>query len=790
MTLDEQPPISGRGRLRRAAPGILFAALVIAVWSNPLFTGRNFTGRDLLAYNLPMEKVIHDAWASGHLPLWNPWISGGRPLLPNPNSGAAYPVRIILSVLSFPLAMRLYPLVHWTAAGLGVLALLRALAIGRRAAWLGAVTYAFSGVSISQAFYPHIQPGFALLPWIVWAVLRRRSLGAWGTLLLAFFFGVDILAGDVFTCGMAFAAGLLWIFTETPRAERAKEALALTGSAALGAMLALPQIVATALWIPLTNRAVVGMTLSEATRFSISPWRLLEFLVPYPFGPTWQLDPDTTWATRVFHGKSIGLFSTLFVGGLAPLAVFRLRAAKSPGLRFARWMLAGGIALAVLPSLLPDSWLASQSPLALRNPEKLAVAAVLALAIFAARGFESFAESPPSRRLSLGLGGLFAGAALACVLFPGPAGRWAGGEVPALSRLAARSLPGAIAEAGVLWMATVIALDGARSRSRVIGLLCVLLLALVPIVPNARIPELSKPEEALAPTPFAMRLAQWDRHGAFRVLGEAMFRRRTPRSAGKVMSTLEVLEFPRREWIQHTGALWSRGTVLNGDFDAGDLSRVESLRRLTTSSAGIASSAAFFGNVSLRWGVRARAQEPVAGYRRIGGDPVQDWDEHQRSYPDVRLAMRWREEPGSVQALGRLAALEPGELLLETGRSTAGTARPGTLRLIEKRPGRMRLESIAPEPTWLFVLRDYWPYRTVEVDGQPVEVAPAYLAFSAVPVPAGRHTLDWREELPGLAVSAWGPVVFLGVSAALVRRRRLLPREPGDHEEHRRAGAE
>ena len=51
----------------------------------------HFTGRDLLAYNLPMEKVIHDAYAAGTLPVWNPWISGGRPLLPNPNSGALYP---------------------------------------------------------------------------------------------------------------------------------------------------------------------------------------------------------------------------------------------------------------------------------------------------------------------------------------------------------------------------------------------------------------------------------------------------------------------------------------------------------------------------------------------------------------------------------------------------------------------------------------------------------------------------------------------------------------------------
>ena len=341
-------------------------------------------------------------------------------------------------------------------------------------------------------------------------------------------------------------------------------------------------------------------------------------------------------------------------------------------------------------------------------------------------------------------------------------------------------------------MATLVALDGARSRRRLVPSLSLFLLALVPVVSNSRIPEVSAQEEAFAPTPLALRLARSDPDGAFRVLGESMFRRQTAGSPRTVRSTLEILEFPRREWFQHTGALWNRGAVLNGDFDAGDLSRVESLRRLSMSAAGLRQSRSFFGNLALRWGVRAREQEPVAGYERIGGDPLQDWDELRPAYPDIRLATRWREEPGPVEALGRLPGMAPGEVLLETRRSASGAAKPGTLRLIEKRPGRVRLEYDAPEPTWLFVLRDFWPYRTVELDGRPVEVAPASLAFSAVPVPAGHHGIDWREEVPGLALSAWGPVVFLGISAALLWRQRPrgLPGERGDQEEHRRAGAE
>src|SRR5262249_8143834 len=151
-------------------PGILFALLVCLSYPGVAFGKRNFGGRDLLAYNLPMEKVTHDAYARGVLPIWNPYISGGRPHLPNPNVGALYPVRPALAWLDFPMAMRVYPLLHWIAAGIGVSLLLRSIGASSAAAWVGAVSYVFSGVGVSYVFYPHIHPGMALLPWILWMV--------------------------------------------------------------------------------------------------------------------------------------------------------------------------------------------------------------------------------------------------------------------------------------------------------------------------------------------------------------------------------------------------------------------------------------------------------------------------------------------------------------------------------------------------------------------------------------------------------------------------------------------
>ena len=230
--------------------------------------------------------------------------------------------------------------------------------------------------------------------------------------------------------------------------------------------------------------------------------------------------------------------------------------------------------------------------------------------------------------------------------------------------------------------------------------------------------------------------------------------------------------FARRSWLVYTHALWDRGTVLNGDLDAGDLSRLESLRQISFRAAGYHDSQAFYGALALKWGARLRDQKPLAGYHRIRRVGLVDWDEHEAPFPDVRLVEKWREETGALPALSSLPLLKAGEIVIESGSASAGTARPGSLRILEKSPERLRVEAQAPDPTWLFVLRDYFSYRTVLLDGNPVEDARAQLAFSAIRVPAGRHMIDWRETVPGGRISRWGPVLFVLAAALLLWRSK------------------
>ena len=755
-----------RERWTRAAPYLFFAALVVAVYADPLFFPRVFTGRDLIAYNIPMEKSVHDGWASG-LPAWTPEISGGRPLAPNPNVGAFYPVRILFSRLPFTALLRVAPVLHWALAGIGMILLLSALGVSREGAWLGAVTYVFGGVSVSECFYPHIQPGMTLLPWILWQVRRGRGLR--GMVGLSLFFALDMLAADVFTIAVAIVCAALWSALEE-EPDGAAALVRTAGAVVLGALAAAPQILATALWIPETNRGVLGMKVSNALLYSITPWRLVELVVPYPFGPVWRLDAWELWGGPVHNYRGMGLFETLYVGILPLAALVTLWRAKAAGLRFARVLFVLSLAVAMIPSLLPRAWGALKSPLPLRNPEKFAVALALALAIFAARGFDAFCGRKRPRAMlaiAIGLTLVACGAAIWPTAAGRLASRWISGDNPFPDRAAA-SLPFALATAGLLWTATLVALEvagrpGGRHAAAA-------LLTCVPIAANRPIARTASEIAALGPTPFARRITKADPGGFYRTLGAEIYRSPTAPRSTRYGDSWEIA---RQDWIQDTPLLWGRGLVFNEDFDEGDLARVESLRKLSGFAAVFPDAGSFFGAFSLRWCVRSPDQKPLPGYHRVGGNPAQAWDQHEHAFPDVRLASSWMEEVSAVDAASRVGQIPPGGLVLETGRRAEGSAAPGRVEILRRAPSRMEIAVESPQATWLFVLRAFWDYRVVRVDGAEVEPVPANLAFTAVPIPPGRHRVEWQEQIPGWSVSRFGPLLYgIAVLAVLVVPRR------------------
>lgn len=82
----------------------------------------------------------------------------------------------------------------------------------------------------------------------------------------------------------------------------------------------------------------------------------------------------------------------------------------------------------------------------------------------------------------------------------------------------------------------------------------------------------------------------------------------------------------------------------------------------------------------------------------------------------------------------------------------------------------MVIATSSPSPSWLFVLRSFWSHRDVRVDGRRVQTVPAQLAFTALEVPPGRRIVEWREEIPGIRFSVFGPLLFVLAAVLLLRR--------------------
>ena len=579
--------LSPRGRV--AGAGILLGLLIVASYADPLFFRRIFTGRDPIGYHYPVEHAVHDAYSRGRLPVWMPQISGGRPLLANPNVGTLYPVRPLLSVLPFPTSLRLFPVLHWMAAGVGMLLLLRALGVSAAGAWIGAVTYAFSGVSVSFVFYPNIHPGFALLPWIVWTLVRPALTAAGRILPVAIVFTLLLVAGDVFGIALALLACALWIALEVPAGDRGPSAVRLAASLALAALAAAPQIVAAALWVPETNRAVLGMKLVEALLFSLSPYRLLELIVPYPFGTSWEVDYTRVWGFPIFRHKALGFFSSLYCGALAVIALPAAWRVRGAGSRLLRVFLLATLALCVLPSLIPAGLGNLTAPLPLRYPEKFATGFVFALSGLTGLAVDSLRTRRSTPHWTLVLGGVLAASALAVRLWPRGAGDLAVSLVGAEQRhatVAGQLLPAALAEAGLLWILTVVGLDLFVRTNRVAAGLALAILTLVPILANRKIAQTAREETVLAPTAFARWVRRADPRGDYRVLGESTFRLPSALEAAQLSSDFGQVEVSRSGWHQYTHALWGGSTIFNQDFDVGDFSRVQSLRRIAVFAAG------------------------------------------------------------------------------------------------------------------------------------------------------------------------------------------------------------
>lgn len=394
---------AGSDRLADAGALTLLAAVVV-VFFWPVISAQAWIpqgGGDLVSFIFPMYRFIADSLRAGQIPLWNPFLYAGAPLISDNQSGAFYPFNLILFFLRPEFsygAIEGLVIWHFFFAGAAMYVCLRwyrpSGGFSRPAALVGSLCFMLSGAFITHIGHLNYISVAAWLPLSFLGLHRAMTaLGSGKRLAWAAGSGAALGVGTLAGHGQATFLAATFLGTYAlyrAVSERDKWALPLLGVAAIVALL----VAAISLFPAIgafqhTLRAEFDF--ERAGRFSL-PWR----------GLTGLFAPD-------FYGRGItnfwGDWERVEFGyaGVIPWFLAASAVIVKPSKRTFFFAMAIGLFLLLA--------LGANSPiygLIFRNltffpfrvPARFVLLVDFSLAILAAKGIDSLASLPLSRKRS------------------------------------------------------------------------------------------------------------------------------------------------------------------------------------------------------------------------------------------------------------------------------------------------------------------------------------------------------------------------------------------------------
>jgi hypothetical protein len=146
--------------------------------------------------------------------------------------------------------------------------------------------------------------------------------------------------------------------------------------------------------------------------------------------------------------------------------------------------------------------------------------------------------------------------------------------------------------------------------------------------------------------------------------------------------------------------------------------------------------------------------------------------------PRARLMGRPYYVDGELAAARAVRELGPAareRLIVEDPTRPLGSGSPasGSAAIVRELPERVEVRTESPAPAYLVLADTFDPGWSATVDGRPAPIRPAFVAFRAVYLPAGRHTVVFRYRPVGFSLGL--TITGCGIAAALVL---LLWRRP------------
>jgi hypothetical protein len=333
---------------------IIFQLPYLPVWLTPailfipmLFGGQAlFWGTPYLQF-VPWRTAAVEILNSGQLPLWNPWVGMGAPLLANYQSALLYPPNWFLLALQAlggtgaqAWGQALVIWMHLVWAGMGMIFLVRDLGMKKTAQTVAGLSFGMSVFLVARSGFLSINAAVAWTPWVLWATnriagprIRPEGEGptksGYPTLWLAGTLGMQLLSGHAQMTWYTLLLAAAWVIFWGYRAGgwrslyRALTRFVLGGLLAGG--IAAIQLIPTAEFLLQSQRSS-AVDVKVALNYSFWPWHLLTLVAPDLFGSPVRGD---YWFNAFFWEDAVYIGLLPFVLGSSAV-MGALRPSKHP----------------------------------------------------------------------------------------------------------------------------------------------------------------------------------------------------------------------------------------------------------------------------------------------------------------------------------------------------------------------------------------------------------------------------------------------------------------------------
>lgn len=771
------PDETSTGRAPRRggdAPALLALGLLqLLAFHRPLFS-ETFFFRDLYLLFFFARTRVAEQLAQGRLPLWDPLLNGGRPLLADVNFTALYPGNLLYLVFDPLTSFNLEIVGHFALAGLGAYLAARRLGLSPRAALPAAVVFELCGFALSLA---NLVNRLLALPWlpllfVAWhrtlTGRRRRDLVA--TSVVA---ALQVLAGFPELTLLSFVTLLALSFAVPSPLGTGRRIASLAAAGLLAAGLAAGQLVP---GLALVSRSVRGSGLGaeSVAAWSVHPARLPELVVPGFFGRTDTIPDSDYWGAAREHQGFPYILSLYF--GLPALLLALLGATEREEesfpaegrMRVALSLLAVSGMVLALGRHLPLFSLALEAPgvTFFRYPVKLLALSLLPVALLAGAGAERLLRGrltnralallalPPSLAAAAAIGWRTSDSfrRTAESLFFG-----------APSDAAGAALPPALLHAALAGFGLVAAALLARTKPRLAVPVLPALLAADLLSAGAPVNPMA-PRALFSPPPLAAEVRA-------RLAGGKLYRARDPLTLSAPGPELFWLARRNLEKLQeYTAAGYGIPLVHNVDFDGLIGRRIAALGRAVDASAWPERSKLLAASGAT---LVLTAERPrVPGMTPLVEAPLDPAGtltlyRNEGAPPSVALLSRWTPVASPREALRAVLREDfdaRREVALEGGPAGGGSGAAGSvLSLSQRDPAEMLVRVRAAGAAVLFVATPHERGWLATVDGAPRPILTANGAFQAVFVEAGDHEVRLRYRPPGLTAG----LVLTGLSVAV-----------------------